>query len=382
MSINQLLWVLQPHTAAKHVILRKYLSCWMPIMTNSINKNSRVVLWDGFAGPGEYLEGEDGSPIIMLKEAIKYLSIYPKTSADLRFVFVEQDYDRFENLKQKISSLFNGKFIVEQFSNLFLFKLKEHSNIWIYLINQNFVDSSKFLLPNIEKHTSPCFAFIDPFGFKDTPYEVIEKIALNNRTEVFVNFMYEDINRFIKLPSLQTHFNSLFGTEEWKTILENINSYTSAERRYFLHKLYKNQLNKAGFKYVISFEMKNEKNATDYFLYFGTNHILGLEKMKDAMWTVDHSGAYTFSDYDYNQRQLKFVEFDEPDLTILSDILLDHFSGETVTGKVVKDYIITDTIFRKNVHAKKALDILKQRNDIKVTNCKHGYPNHCYISFD
>ena len=37
-------WELEPHTAAKHVILRKYLNAWLPKLTKS---NSRVVIING-----------------------------------------------------------------------------------------------------------------------------------------------------------------------------------------------------------------------------------------------------------------------------------------------------------------------------------------------
>jgi hypothetical protein len=57
------LWKLEPHTAAKHRILRSYLNAWLPILSKY---NSRLVLIDGFAGPGEYEGGEPGSPLIML----------------------------------------------------------------------------------------------------------------------------------------------------------------------------------------------------------------------------------------------------------------------------------------------------------------------------
>jgi hypothetical protein len=43
--------------------------------------------------------------------------------------------------------------------------------------------------------------------------------------------------------------------------------------------------------------MRNKSNATDYFLFFATTSLLGMEKMKDAMWAVDPSGAYDFSDF-------------------------------------------------------------------------------------
>jgi len=60
------IWPIEPHTSAKHQILRKYLDAWLPILGRH---NSRIVYIDGFAGPGEYSGGEPGSPIIALEAA-------------------------------------------------------------------------------------------------------------------------------------------------------------------------------------------------------------------------------------------------------------------------------------------------------------------------
>ncbi|MGC1375672.1 MAG: three-Cys-motif partner protein TcmP, partial [Anaerolineales bacterium] len=65
---SETLWEIEPHTKAKHEILRKYLGAWFPILGS---KNARIVYIDGFCGPGKYIGGEEGSPIIALHEAIK-----------------------------------------------------------------------------------------------------------------------------------------------------------------------------------------------------------------------------------------------------------------------------------------------------------------------
>lgn len=50
-------WALEPHTQAKHLILRRYLEAWLPIMATH---NGRIVFVDGFAGPGRYVGREEG----------------------------------------------------------------------------------------------------------------------------------------------------------------------------------------------------------------------------------------------------------------------------------------------------------------------------------
>jgi len=58
-------WPLAPHTGAKLALLSAYLSAWFPILSST--SPQRVFYIDGFAGPGRYSGGEDGSPVVALK---------------------------------------------------------------------------------------------------------------------------------------------------------------------------------------------------------------------------------------------------------------------------------------------------------------------------
>ena len=106
--------------------------------------------------------------------------------------------------------------------------------------------------------------------------------------------MYEEINRFLSLPNQESNFDALFGTHEWR---EGRRLAEPRTRKRFLRDLYYRQLRDgADAKYVRSFEMRNIKDRVDYYLFYATNSILGLSRMKDAMWKVDESGEFTFSD--------------------------------------------------------------------------------------
>lgn len=60
------IWNKSPHTAAKHNILRKYVQAWSAILALG-SSDHRIIYIDRFAGPGEYMGGEEGSPILVLK---------------------------------------------------------------------------------------------------------------------------------------------------------------------------------------------------------------------------------------------------------------------------------------------------------------------------
>ena len=73
------IWDLESHSRAKHEILKRYLQAWVPILGQS--SYSELLYIDGFAGPGRYSKGEDGSPIIALRAALEQKDrIRPKMS--------------------------------------------------------------------------------------------------------------------------------------------------------------------------------------------------------------------------------------------------------------------------------------------------------------
>lgn len=86
------LWERDPHTAAKHDILRAYLQAWFPILGRY---NRRIVYLDGFAGPGEYTDHSAGSPLIALDVALEQQAHLPN---EVVFYLIEQDTRRAEHL--------------------------------------------------------------------------------------------------------------------------------------------------------------------------------------------------------------------------------------------------------------------------------------------
>ena len=61
------LWSAPEHTLAKIAILRAYLQAWFTILGTTVRKDMLYI--DGFAGPGSYRGGEDGSPIVAVRAA-------------------------------------------------------------------------------------------------------------------------------------------------------------------------------------------------------------------------------------------------------------------------------------------------------------------------
>lgn len=227
-TVQETYWSIEPHTQIKHLILRRYLGAWLPIMARH---NGRILIVDGFAGPGRYMGGEEGSPII----ALKALLDHPHFQRFLRkrevvFRFIEGEEDRAAALQDELRKFEASRLIPE----------------WVKydVLQGEFAPLMTQVLDKLEsesKRLAPTFAFIDPFGFAGVPIEVIARIVQNPHCECLITFMYEAVNRFISHPDpkIQTHINQLFGTEEWRIILKESDPAT---RRHRIVDLYCQQL--------------------------------------------------------------------------------------------------------------------------------------------
>ncbi len=95
------LWNLEAHSRGKHHILRRYIDAWLPIMSSSY---SRVVIVDAFAGPGRYLGGEEGSPLILLNAYLNH-SYRAHMASEVVYLFIEERRDRVDHLRSEIARL-------------------------------------------------------------------------------------------------------------------------------------------------------------------------------------------------------------------------------------------------------------------------------------
>lgn len=334
------IWDLEPHTAAKHEILRRYVQAWAPILSQG--NFPQLVFVDGFAGPGRYSNGEEGSPLIAVKAVIEQ----PRPiKAQVNFHFIELDERRashlnFEieqlNLPPNVSTEIHGK---RPFQDVF-------PKVWVSYA------------PRPGRPRPPTFVFIDPFGFK-IPFSYVAEVLRAQSCEVLITFMFEEINRFLSQQQQPDNFDELFGCPDWRKGTE---IKEPRERVKFLHDLYQRQLIQAGgASFVRSFAMRNEQNTMDYFLFFATNNELGLKKIKEAMWRVDESGTYTFSDATDPNQSVLFAA--EPDRELLQRLILGRFRGLETTLSEIERFVVRDTPFRET-HYKKVLQSLEANGEI------------------
>ena len=161
------IWPIEPHTKAKHEILRRYWQAWLPIIST---RGGRVLYIDGFAGPGKYAGSEDGSPLVVLKSACNHIA---RPTSEVVFAFIEEDKARFDSLEGALEEI----------------KPTLPQNFKVYADHGVFNDQMTNIFNHLDQQgarMAPSLVFVDPFGFAQTPFRTVERIMRTPHCEVLV----------------------------------------------------------------------------------------------------------------------------------------------------------------------------------------------------
>jgi three-Cys-motif partner protein len=363
MPESEKLWPRGVHTQGKHLVLRNYLNAWLPILGSW---NGRIVFVDGFAGPGEYESGEDGSPIIALKALITHGQQHV-IRANVTFFFIESNPARAEHLRSLVDAL----------------KPELPPTTTVHVVEDRFDASMTQVLDSLEEQRqklAPAFVMVDPFGVSGTPMAVIQRILRNPRCEVYISFMYESINRFLSTPEFAAHLDELFGTPEWRGALAR----SGEDRKKYLYELYADQLRESGAEHVVHFDLY-DGNRLIYAIFFGTQHPKGCDLMKQAIWKVAPFGDFSFRGSHDDQLILGVAE---PDFRPLMEALCREFAGgEWVTIEQVTAFVASDAVEYHTGQLKRcALRPMEIAGRIAVdegTRKRRGtFPPNCRLRFE
>ena len=366
-------WPIEPHTKAKHEILKYYLEAWFPIIATVY---SRFLYIDGFAGPGEYNGGEDGSPIIALKVALehKLREKFQRPGKELVFIFIEKDDGKYQNLLKNLN------------------EIQLPSNFRVYPYHASFEEVFENVIAEIEKQNNrmaPSFVFIDPFGPTGFPMSLLNWLANQPSSETLITFQYQSLNQwFLKNPSKHNRLTELYGDERWHKALNILNP---RQKERYLRESYEKGLEELGWK-VRSFRMVNKHNQTQYYLFYTTQNWRGMLAMKVAMWKAAPEGEFGYSDLtDSRQLKLFLISRDEEYSKEIADQLYQTYKSRTVS----KETLLRDEVAWHPTcverHLTRALKILEYDNSPpKITEVqlldnkkrrKGTYPKGCKIAF-
>lgn len=156
-------------SALKHSILRKYLATFAGA-TGTNSPGHRVGFLDGYAGPGEYANGTEGSPRIALTIAANQLA----QNRHLECVFVERNPESFEALRRVVSASSTPAVALRG-------------------------DVAKHLVPALKTFQDlPVIVFLDPFGAaleRELTIDAVLNRGGTQPTELLLNFSLQTVRR-------------------------------------------------------------------------------------------------------------------------------------------------------------------------------------------
>jgi len=296
-------WLYKDHTKTKHHVLKCYLEKWYKIL----GKYNSLNYFDCFGGCGVYTEnGVDfnpGSPILAA------LAWKDKGNKDKPFCLccIEKNKQTLENLKKAFSyycpDLNEPLFIQDDFDNS---------------INQ--------ILDEFEKDKrslAPSFFFIDPFGIS-LKYTTIKRIMEIDKSEIFLNFMYDSVSRWLSHDGVEDCLSELFGCDSWK----ETRTTPKSQKEVSIVSLYRDQLKKVA-TFVMPYRVcYPDKNRTFYYLVHLTNNLLGAIIMKSCFAEIN-SGSVAY--LGKQKHETTFMDTKAYKQADIKSYLQECFSNRTVT---------------------------------------------------
>lgn len=345
------IWDADPHTIAKIAILKNYLHAWFRILGKT-RRNQTLLYVDGFAGPGYYKNHDEGSPLAALNTAVGAVAELGDgfIARSLHCAFIEKEKPRFEAMCEA----------VEPYAN--------KDKIGVTRVRGEFatgIAEVRQAVPGPFRGDGPLFLFADPFGGTGIPFATFATCMQADTAELLINLDADGIARIFSAESnngREEQLTELFGSDCWK---QRLTARTDLKQLSLqILALYKERLRTLpGVRYLWSFAMRSGKaDMLNYYLVFATKHPLGLVKMKEAMRSIDKTGAYSFSDAHVDQHAL----FRADDAEVFAEEMFKRFDGKQMPMEEITIYALNETPF---LNAKAMLGILDLTGRISIEAC-------------
>jgi len=186
---------------------------------------------------------------------------------------------------------------------------------------------------------------------------LIKRFLKRRGTEVFINFMYDSISRWLSVESQHDHMDKLFGTDRWREVI--VKDLTGNDREMFLRNLYHDRLKECA-TYVWPFRLKDpDKDRTIYYLFHCTNHPKGIKVMKGVMYNQGTRGTYSYQGKEHSQSSLFSTE---PNTDELEEFLLKEFAGRSISFDEIVDSTLDSPFIEK--HYRQVLNKLREEKVI------------------
>jgi three-Cys-motif partner protein len=248
-----------------------------------------INIFDFFAGPGKDIEGNNGSPLIIMNEVLNYLSDPSQSHAQnvkINLYFNDDDEIKYNRLKKATGECVD--------SSLFT----------VDVDNKDFVEAFQEKFPVIADPNTANLVILDQCGIKHITKEVFEKLINCQATDILFFISSATIKRFACEDSISRYFPGISK--------EQIDSLDRGHiHRYMCNEYYRKLIPANRTYYLAPFSIKKDSNI--YGLIFGSGNLKGLEKFLRVCWNLD--GISGEANYDIDDDMVRngktlFEEFD------------------------------------------------------------------------
>ncbi|HEY6793232.1 MAG TPA: three-Cys-motif partner protein TcmP [Kineosporiaceae bacterium] len=341
--MDQVPWEAEPHTKAKHALYRRYLSHWTPIMMQGWG--GKATYAEGFAGPGVYLDGSPGSPVIAIRSLLDRPDLKLKVR-NFRFLFVDND--------QRCCDLLGKRLRAATAQNIELPELRKHG-IDVEIVHGPCEPTLEQLLTHKGAWGSPMLVVLDTWGGA-VPLDLVRRVASNRGSEVIITIQPQYFSRFAATSDID-HGDRVFGGTSWRRVAEQ----APQDKARWLLQHYRETIRSAGFRYVLDFELIDKRGQALY-LVFGTTHARGLQRMKEAMWEVDDVYGVGYRDPRDPDQEALDIEL-QPQTAPLRRLLRDHLAtlhDHRATIDALHEFALYHTVFKESQVRPVAMDMIAQ----------------------
>ena len=314
----------QTNYKIKYIV--EYIRLWL-IVSCERKDIENINFIDSMANAGIYADGDLGTPT----EVFLLFQRFSKNNPNKQFnlFFNDKDKKRIEILEEVINNFSTNN------SNL---NISYHSeDVKNYLSNNNIFDLDL-------KYPASTVLFVDPYNYKDSNLDVMQNFINKYYCELFYNLFSNDIIR-----------NYVSDEQTIEDFIKNVeDKLKNAKRK----------------KYIFSYSFRNVKNTEIYRIMFISPNIIGIEKLKEALWTV-FKGLPCYKNSE-NKNQLsmfheeKIISFLEYASNEAKEFLLNKFHKNTIlTYDDIKNFLIQKTILKEGQFIKNVIKSLINENKIQ-----------------
>ncbi len=275
---------LDPHSRAKHRLLRAYLERYIEILTaNPRHESLRITLIDGFCGGGEYLHQSEtvpGSPLILLQEIaaaqVKLDATRTKpTRLSAEYIFVDNTKKNLKYLRHLIALTPFAPLLDQSIS----------------LVHRSFEEA----LPDIVRHiksrgnSERAIFFLDQYGYSDVSLQAIRSILAELRQpEIILNFSVNSLIDYLNAD--EPFLRGVTPIELSLTQLHEMLDFKKDQReaRWLIqHFLYRHLIRKMGTEhYYTCFFLKSSESGRAYWLVHISKHPRARDEMAVRHWAL------------------------------------------------------------------------------------------------